>query len=111
MANPTIGFIGLGVMGKPMSRNLIKAGYPLVVHNRSHGAVDELGKEGAQAAASPQDVAKRSDVLITMLPDSPDVAAVALGPDGVVASGSVETPAAGALSTMIAMSLTVAEAL
>ena len=51
MANPTIGFIGLGIMGKPMARNLMKAGYPLVVHNRSRAAVDELSKEGAQAAA------------------------------------------------------------
>ena len=48
MANPTIGFIGLGIMGKPMARNLMKAGYPLVVHNRSRTAVDELSKEGAQ---------------------------------------------------------------
>ena len=57
MANPTIGFIGLGIMGKPMARNLIKAGYPLVVHNRSRAAVEELSKEGAQSAASSQDVA------------------------------------------------------
>ncbi len=50
MANPTIGFIGLGIMGKPMARNLMKAGYPLVVHNRSRTAVDELSKEGAQTS-------------------------------------------------------------
>ena len=83
MANPTIGFIGLGVMGKPMARNLIKAGYPLVVHNRSRGAVDELSREGAQSAGSPQDVAGRSDVVITMLPDSPDVELVYAGERGV----------------------------
>ena len=85
MNNPTIGFIGLGVMGKPMARNLIKAGYPLVVHNRSRGAVEELSKEGTQSAASPQDVAGRSDVVITMLPDSPDVELVYAGAHGVFA--------------------------
>jgi 2-hydroxy-3-oxopropionate reductase len=81
---PVIGFIGLGIMGKPMARNLIKAGYSLVVHNRSRGPVDELEKEGAQAGSSPKDVAQRSDVVITMLPDSPDVEAVVLGKDGVL---------------------------
>ena len=70
MSNPTIGFIGLGIMGKPMARNLLKAGYPLVVHNRSRGAVDELSKEGAQAAGNSNDVAARSEIVITMLPDS-----------------------------------------
>ena len=79
MANPTIGFIGLGIMGKPMARNLLKAGYPLVVHNRSRAAVDELSKEGAQPAASAQEVAARSEVVITMLPDSPDVELVYAG--------------------------------
>jgi 2-hydroxy-3-oxopropionate reductase len=73
MPNPTIGFIGLGIMGKPMARNLIKAGYSLVVHNRSRAAVDELSKEGVQTAASSKEVAARSEVVITMLPDSPDV--------------------------------------
>jgi 2-hydroxy-3-oxopropionate reductase len=60
MANPIIGFIGLGIMGKPMARNLMKAGYSLVMHNRSRAAVDELSKEGAQAAASSKEVAARS---------------------------------------------------
>ena len=60
MANPTIGFIGLGIMGKPMARNLIKAGYSLVVHNRSRAAVEELSKEGAQLAANSQEVAAAS---------------------------------------------------
>ncbi len=83
---PTIGFIGLGIMGKPMARNLIKAGYKLVVHNRSRGPVDELVKEGAKAAGSPKDVASQSDVVITILPDSPDVESVVLGGDG-IASG------------------------
>src|SRR5579875_3764504 len=83
---PTIGFIGLGIMGKPMARNLIKAGYKLVVHNRSRGPVDELVKEGAKAAGSPKDVASQSDVVITILPDSPDVESVVLGGDGIAST-------------------------
>jgi 2-hydroxy-3-oxopropionate reductase len=85
MANPIIGFIGLGIMGKPMARNLIKAGYSLVVHNRSRTAVEELSKEGAQPAASSKEVAARSEVIITMLPDSPDVELVYAGEQGVFA--------------------------
>lgn len=80
----TIGFIGLGIMGKPMARNLLKAGYPLVVHNRSQVAVDELVSAGAVAASSPAEVARRADVVITMLPDSPDVRSVVLGTDGLL---------------------------
>ena len=79
-----IGFIGLGVMGKPMAANLLKAGYPLVVHNRSAAAVEELTTAGAAAADSPKNVALQSDVVITMLPDSPDVEQVALGTDGIL---------------------------
>lgn len=79
-----IGFIGLGIMGKPMARNLMKAGYGLVVHNRSRASVEELSKEGAKAAVSAQEVAQSSDVVITMLPDSPDVEQVVLGPAGVL---------------------------
>ena len=79
----TIGFIGLGVMGKPMARNLLHAGFPLVAHNRSRGAVDELAAEGARAAASPKNVAAQSDIVITMLPDSPDIELVVAGNDGV----------------------------
>jgi 2-hydroxy-3-oxopropionate reductase len=82
---PTIGFIGLGIMGKPMARNLMKAGYALTVLNRSRGPVDELVAEGAKAAATPREVAAASDVVITMLPDSPDVEQVALGADGIAA--------------------------
>jgi len=81
----TIGFIGLGLMGRPMARNLLKAGYPLVVHNRSRPPVDELAGAGAAAADCPREVAERSDVVITMVPDSPDVEAVMRGPDGVFA--------------------------
>src|SRR5438874_4447362 len=80
----TVGFIGLGIMGRPMARNLIKAGYPLVVHNRSRAAVDELVGAGAKSATSPREVAGQCDVLITMLPNSPDVEVRALGEHGVV---------------------------
>jgi 2-hydroxy-3-oxopropionate reductase len=82
---PTIGFIGLGIMGKPMARNLLRAGYPLIVLNRSRAPMDELAGEGAQTGSSPQDVAARSNVVITMLPNSPDVESVALGGDGIIA--------------------------
>jgi 2-hydroxy-3-oxopropionate reductase len=79
-----IGFIGLGIMGRPMARNLLKAGYPLVVHSRSRGPVDEIAGAGAKVGTSPRDVAAQCDVLITMLPNSPDVEAVVLGRDGVI---------------------------
>src|SRR5947209_6725663 len=69
----TIGFIGLGVMGKPMAKNLMKGGYPLIVHNRSRGPVDELAAAGATAAAPPAEVARQTSVVITMVPDTPDV--------------------------------------
>jgi len=85
MSNVTIGFIGLGIMGKPMARHLLKAGYPLVVHNRSRAVVEELSKEGAQVAATSQEVAARSQIVITMLPDSPDVELVYAGDQGVFA--------------------------
>jgi 2-hydroxy-3-oxopropionate reductase len=82
---PAIGFIGLGIMGKPMAKNLLAAGYPLVVLNRSRAPVDELVALGASAGTTPSEVASRSEVVITMLPDSPDVEAVALGGDGIAA--------------------------
>jgi len=78
-----IGFIGLGVMGKPMARNLLARGYALVVHSRSRGPVDELVAAGAQSADSPADVARQVRVILMMLPDSPDVASVLEGPNGV----------------------------
>ncbi len=80
----TIGFIGLGIMGRPMAGHLLKAGYPLVVHDLNRQAVATLVAAGAAEAFSPREVAARSDVIITMLPDSPDVEAVALGPDGLI---------------------------
>lgn len=80
-----VGFIGLGLMGKSMASNLLAAGYELTVHNRSRGAVDELVSEGAHAAEGPEEVAAASDVVITMLPDSPDVEKVVAGEGGVLA--------------------------
>jgi 2-hydroxy-3-oxopropionate reductase len=82
-----IGFIGLGVMGKPMARNLLRAGYPLVVYSRSRPPMEELAAEGAERAGSPREVAQRSDVVITMLPDTPEVEQVLAGPDGVFEGG------------------------
>jgi 2-hydroxy-3-oxopropionate reductase len=87
-----IGFIGLGIMGRPMARNLLAAGYALTAHSRSPGPVDELVAAGAARAGSPADVARASDIVITMLPDTPDVESVLLGPGGVhegAAGGSV----------------------
>jgi 3-hydroxyisobutyrate dehydrogenase-like beta-hydroxyacid dehydrogenase len=80
-----VGFIGLGLMGKPMAGHILRAGYPLTVHNRSQAAVDELVAQGAQAATAPREVAENSDVVITMLPDSPDVEAVINAPNGILA--------------------------
>lgn len=79
---PSIGLIGLGIMGRPMARNLLRAGYPLVVHDVDRTGVDALVAEGATAGAAPRGVAEATDVLITMLPDSPQVREVYLGPDG-----------------------------
>ena len=79
-----VGFIGLGIMGRPMAKNLLKAGYPLVVHSRSRGPVQDLAAGGAKTAESPAEVASQVDVLITMLPNSPDVESVALGGNGIV---------------------------
>ena len=81
---PKIGFIGLGIMGKPMSKNLLKAGYELVVYNRSKAKVDEVVAAGAQAAASPKEVAARTEIIITMLPNSPEVKQVVLGENGII---------------------------
>lgn len=77
-----IGFIGLGVMGKPMARNLLKAGYPLILYDIRPEPVEELVRAGADQASSPKEVAEKSEVIITMLPDSPDVEEVILGKEG-----------------------------
>ena len=79
-----VGYIGLGLMGKSMARNILKAGFPLVVHNRSQEAVVELQGEGARPATSPAEVTSLVDVVITNLPDSPDVEHVALGKNGII---------------------------
>ncbi|MGI6162255.1 MAG: 2-hydroxy-3-oxopropionate reductase [Christensenellales bacterium] len=79
-----IGFIGLGIMGKPMSKNLIKAGYDLIVFDLNKAAVEEVASAGAQVGESAKDVAAKSDIIITMLPNSPHVKAVVLGEGGVL---------------------------
>ena len=79
-----IGFIGLGIMGKPMAAHLLKAGYPVTVNNRGDEPVKELVAQGARAAANGKEVAQQSDIIITMLPDSPHVEEVALGEGGVI---------------------------
>ena len=79
-----IGFIGLGIMGKPMGRNLLKAGHELVVCSRTQSSVDELVAVGATSAATPREVAAQVELIITMLPNSPEVKEVILGPNGVI---------------------------
>jgi 2-hydroxy-3-oxopropionate reductase len=80
-----VGYIGLGLMGKSIARNIMKAGFPLFVNNRSRPAVDELIAEGAVLAKTPCTMAEQVDVIFTNLPDSPDVELVALGPEGILA--------------------------
>ncbi|MDO9085508.1 MAG: NAD(P)-binding domain-containing protein [Anaerolineaceae bacterium] len=82
-----VGYIGLGLMGKPIARNILKAGFPLVVHNRSREKVEELVKEGAIPAFSPAEVASQVDVVFTNLPDSPDVEQIVLGENGILQGG------------------------
>lgn len=84
MHHERVGFIGLGRMGKPMAMNLLKAGFALVIWNRTRSKMEELLKAGAIAADSPKDLAMRSDVVITMVSDTPDVIEVILGDDGVI---------------------------
>jgi 2-hydroxy-3-oxopropionate reductase len=79
---PTVGLIGLGLMGKPMGRNLLKAGFPLNVWNRTSARADDLVREGAKLAASPREIAKKSDVLITIVSDPPAVEQVLWGENG-----------------------------
>ena len=90
MASP-VGFIGLGLMGKPMALNLLKKGFPVVAHSRSRGPVDEAVAAGATAADSPAEVARSASVIITMLPDGPDVAKVLEGDNGVFGAMSKGT--------------------
>ena len=84
MKGPQIGFVGLGIMGKPMAKNLLKAGYPLTIYNRNPDPLEELASEGASIAPSSKEVAQRTQVNITMLPDSADSEDAILGDDGVL---------------------------
>ena len=79
-----VGFVGLGIMGRPMAANLMKAGYSVTAYNRTGSKAEELGTQGAKVAGSPREVAQQSDVTITMVSDSPDVEAVILGAEGVI---------------------------
>jgi 2-hydroxy-3-oxopropionate reductase len=82
-----VGYIGLGLMGKPIAMNILKAGFSLVVHNRSREKVKELVQEGAVEAFSPAEVASQVDVVFTNLPDSPDVEKIVLGENGIIFGG------------------------
>lgn len=89
--NKRVGFIGLGIMGKPMAKNLINAGYKLVVNDINPSAVEEIVGMGAQAMDTPVEVAKEAKKIITMLPDGPDVEDVVLGKDGIIEEATAET--------------------
>lgn len=97
-----VGFIGLGIMGKPMARNLLKAGYTLTVYSRGRQAVEALMSDGAVGVHSPQEVGERSDVVITMVTDTPDVQQVILDPNGILKS----IPAGGTIIDMSTISPT-----
>ncbi len=84
MSETRVGLIGLGIMGRPMAKNLLKAGFPLIVYNRTRSRADELAKLGAQVAGSPREIAEKSDIVVTIVTDSPDVRQVILGENGVI---------------------------
>ncbi|HYG58725.1 MAG TPA: 2-hydroxy-3-oxopropionate reductase, partial [Symbiobacteriaceae bacterium] len=86
-----IGFIGLGIMGKPMSKNLLKAGYSLVVYDVNPGPMEEVVAAGAEAAGSPAEVARQCPLVIVMVPNSPHVKAAVLGPNGVIEGAQAGT--------------------
>jgi len=81
-----VGFIGLGIMGGPMAANLVKAGFDVVGYNRSRGKVDRFVEAGGRGAGSAAEAIRDRDVVISVLPDSPDVEQLALGDDGVFAN-------------------------
>src|SRR5208283_2294466 len=85
-SKPRVGFIGLGLMGKPMASHLLQNGFTVTVYNRSKGSVNELVSNGAKAAVSPSDLARESDVIIDMVTDTPDVEEVLLRKNGVIES-------------------------
>ena len=87
MDRPLLGFVGLGTMGRPMVRNLMRAGFSVVVYNRSPKPAEELAAEGATAVALPSDVGRAADVVISCVSDSPDVELVVLGENGVLSEG------------------------
>jgi 2-hydroxy-3-oxopropionate reductase len=83
-----VGFVGLGLMGRPMAHNLVQAGYDLVVYNRSRGKVEELVAEGAEAAENPRETSENSDIVFTMLPGPPEVREVVAGQNGLLQGAS-----------------------
>jgi 3-hydroxyisobutyrate dehydrogenase-like beta-hydroxyacid dehydrogenase len=85
LVKPTVGLIGLGLMGRPMGANLLKAGFPLVVWNRTRGRAEALAQQGARVAASPREAAAACDVLLTMVSDPPALESVLWGADGALA--------------------------
>ncbi len=105
-----VGFVGLGIMGKPVARNLLKAGFELKVHSRSRPPVDELASEGATAADSPSACASGTDAIVTMLPDSPDSEAVILGDNGVLSGAKAGATIIDMSSIAPAISQTIASA-
>src|SRR5205823_14400741 len=86
-SKPRVGFVGLGIMGQPMARNALKAGFPVTVTNRTLSRAEPLRADGASVVETPREVAERSDIVVTMVTSSPDVEAVTFGPDG-IASGA-----------------------
>ena len=94
-----VGFVGLGIMGTPMARNALKAGFPVTVTNRTPGRAKPLGEAGATVVRTPREVAQRCDIVVTMVTSSPDVEAVTFGPDG-IASGAHDGLLAVDMSTI-----------
>ena len=92
MGDKDVGFVGLGIMGRPMAKNLINAGYSLTVYDVVGTAVEELATEGAAVGSSSREVAEKTSTVITMVPDSADSEAAILGPDGVLEGASGSSP-------------------
>lgn len=86
-----VGFVGLGIMGKPMTQNLLKAGFQVTAYNRTRSRTDEVKADGALVAATPAEVARNSDVIVTIVTDSPEVREVVLGPNGVIEGAAVDS--------------------
>ena len=80
-----VGFVGTGIMGAPMARNALKAGFAVTVTNRTLGRAEPLANDGATVVRTPREVAERSAIVVTMVPNTPDVEAAVFGPDGVAA--------------------------